>query len=344
MIIIHAYCSYKSSPIGFAYGSYKYNPDKDTPFYYLNNNDNNSFILSSFEDGKIRRACGKLPDSKRYIFLVRKMKHDYGLGHDVFGRDVDMNFAFEFDCFSEFKAFTTGFVDAEKKNSKQLYRELADCICPDMSVEIYKLSINKKVFDQWFSKMNEIEPSEKYNNLEERIKITASSSLVDYSRDIADIYQLSEQDLDGELIEIKRIKESADYIYPVKKNRDLLMTPLIEQSNLKKRVILGIVLLVVVFISLILFTIVRQYRGEEFNVRKKSNSSAHIIELNLECIVIGDAIEVCLSQDLKIIKCGFIRDLQAKKYKYYETLINIYIINPSLYWEGLFLLKTKLIT
>lgn len=341
MIIIHAYCSYKSSPIGFAYGSYKYSPAKDTPFYYLNNNDNNSFVLSSFEDGKIRRACGKLPDSGRYIFLVRKMKHDYGLGHDVFGRDVDMNFAFEFDQFDEFQAFTTGFVDAEKKNLKQLYRELADCICPDISVEIYKLSINKKAFDQWFRKMMEIEPSEKYNNLKERIKITASSSLVDYSRDIADIYQLSEQDLDGELIEIKRIKESADYIYPVKKNRDLPMTPLIEQSNLKKRVILGIVL-VVVLISLILFTIVRRYRSEEFNVRKNSNSSVQTIELNLECIVIGDAIEVCLSQDLKIVKCGFIPDLQAKRYQYYETLINIDIINPSLYWEGLFLLKRKL--
>lgn len=314
MIIIHVYCSYKSSPIGFAYGSYEYSAAKDTPFYYLNNNNNNSFVLSSFEDGRIRRTCGKIPDSMKYIFLVRKIKHDYGLEHEVFGRDVDMNFAFEFDHFKEFKAFTTGFVNAEKQNSKQLYRELADCICPDISVEIYKLSINKKVFDQWFCKMIETEPSEKYNNLEERIKITASSSLVDFSRDIVDIYQLSKKDLDGELIGVQRIKESADYIYPVKdpvkKNRDVPMIPLIEQSNLKKRVILGIVL-VVVLISLILFTIVRQYRSEEFNARKTTNSNIQTIEFNLECIVTGDAIEVSLNQDFKMVKCGFILDSQA---------------------------------
>ena len=74
-------------------------------------------------------------------------------------------------------------------------------------------------------------------------------------------------------------------------------------------------------------------------MRKNSNSSVQTIEFNLECIVIGDAIEVCLSQDLKIVKCGFIPYLQAKKYQYYETLINIDIISPSLYWEGLFFVK-----
>ena len=88
------------------------------------------------------------------------------------------------------------------------------------------------------------------------------------------------------------------------------MIPLIEQSNLKKRVILGIVL-VVVLISLILFTIVRQYRSEEFNARKTTNSNIQTIEFNLECIVTGDAIEVSLNQDFKMVKCGFILDSQA---------------------------------
>lgn len=307
MIIIHAYCSYKSSPVGFAYGSYEYSPAKDAPFYYLDHNYNNPFVLASFEDGIIRRACGKLPGSMNYIFLVRKMKHDYGLGHEEFGRDVDMNFAFEFDHFNEFKAFTTGFVHAEKKNSKQLYKELADCICPDLSVEIYKLSINKKIFDQWFCNMIETEPSEKYNKLKEEIRITALSSQTDYSQDIAELYQFK-TDLDGDSVEVRRMEESADYFYPVKKKQVLKMLPLIKQRKLKKRFILGIGFLIVVLIGWILFAITRQHRNDELIERKATYLDIQTMEFSVEGIVISDAIGVCLNQDLKMATCGFIPD------------------------------------
>ena len=115
MIIVHVYCSYKSSPIGFAYGTFEFMPDNDDANYYLSNANKNQFVLSSFEDGKIRRASGKCPGSSKYLFLVRKLKYDYGLSHTDFGRDVDMNFAFEFDSYDEYRRFSTNFLNFEKQ-------------------------------------------------------------------------------------------------------------------------------------------------------------------------------------------------------------------------------------
>lgn len=279
MIIIHSYCTYKFSAIGFVYGSYEYkdNLDKDMPFYKLTTSYNNPFVVSLFESGRIRRACGKLPENKNYIFLVKKMKYDYGLKHEAIGRDVDMNFAFEFDNFNEFKAFATGFDKAEKQDPKQLYKELADCICPDKSDVSYKQSINKEKFDKWFKKIIKTEPSVEYNNLMEKIKITASSSQVDYSQDITDICHLKTE-LNGEAVTIEKIKESADYIYPVKKNQLLLMRTLIKQLNLKERQGLLEKLLVVFLISCLLLAAINQYKSNKINERKTTNLSIQTFE------------------------------------------------------------------
>lgn len=286
MIIIHVYCSYKSSPIGFAYGSYEYSPAKEASFYCLNNEHNNSFVLSSFEDGKIRRACGKLPKSERYIFLIRKIKHDYGPKHEDFGRDVDMNLAFEFDTFSKFCAFATGFAQAEQQDAKQLYKSLADCIFPDASIEIYKLSIHKSVFDLWFGQMLKTEPDEDFHqfksNFKNKIKITASSSKTDYSQDILDIYQLPVTDSSGNPIRVKHM-EGADYLYPVKKNEKPSKTAAkstIQQP--KKKGIVWMILLVVILASWILFSVIKIYNGESSDSREATDLSMQSIEVNLD--------------------------------------------------------------
>lgn len=232
MIVVHVYCSYKLSPIGFAYGTFKYSPDNssDEKYYFLSQENNNTFVRNSFESGIIRRVYGKIPNKKKYIFLIRKLKYDYGKEYENFGRDVDMNFAFEFEDYNKFKTFKRNFEYYEKHDKKhdksEFYKKLADCIHPNKDISIFKLDINKKNFKALYDilieelaiingNVNESEGDKEKNELEkEQIKIITASKSIDYSQDIVKLYHLKvDKDID-----IKR-DNSAEYIYPVKKNQ-----------------------------------------------------------------------------------------------------------------------------
>lgn len=219
MIKVHSYCSYKHSPSGFVYGSFEVGEKTDNADYYLSDENNNSIVQTAFENGIIRRLCGKIPDSHNYIFLIRKLKYNYGNDHSDIGREVQMNFAFEFDSFSEFLSFICGYYSNEEQDAPALNHQLADCIIPDKSVDTYKYRISKNALTSWITSIKqplsnvENEQNKKYKN---SIYITASSANTDYTEQIQDLFKfpnlISEQP-----VELRRENNSANYYYPIKK-------------------------------------------------------------------------------------------------------------------------------
>jgi hypothetical protein len=219
VIKIHSYCSYKHSPSGFVYGSFLVGEKADNSDYCPSEENNANIVQTAFENGIIRRLCGKIPDSYRYIFLVRKLKYNYGNDHSDIGREVQMNFGFEFDSFDEFLSFVCGFINAEEQDAQTLYHQLADCVIPDESVKTYKYRISKKTLDLWIASIKQPlsnNENEQYKKYKKGIYITASSTSTDYTEEISSLFEFPNT-INEQPVELCREKNTANYYYPLKK-------------------------------------------------------------------------------------------------------------------------------
>ncbi len=219
MITVHSYCSYKHSPSGFVYGSFRFEESAAADSYRLSNDNNIPVVRSAFENGIIRKVCGKIPGSSKYVFLVRKLKHGYGNAHDDIGREVQMNFAFEFDSFDEFHSFASGYLNAEKQDAAVLYKKLADCIIPDKSIENYNYRIPMAAFNSWIKSIKQHSTAgQELNDCKESICITTSSKSMDYTEEIKKIFNFPPA-VNGQSVELCRIADTSDYRYPCKKKQ-----------------------------------------------------------------------------------------------------------------------------
>lgn len=220
MIKVHVYCSYKLSSSGFQYGVFEYLPYEDKKSYLLSDEKKLPIISSSFNYGIVKRVIGKLPNEKKYIFLFKKLSYVYDKEHEDVGGDVMMNMAFEFDKFKEFSLFVSSFESEEKNNKEKLAEELADCIQPDISIETYKLSINKTKFDIWLQEKLSGKENDNHKRYNDKILIFTNSKETDYKAELQnDIYRFPETNNDGNIIGIDNYKEKKDcYYYPAKKN------------------------------------------------------------------------------------------------------------------------------
>ncbi len=285
MITVHSYCSYKNSPSGFVYGSFKIDEPADNDSYLLSDKYNRPFVRSAFECGIIRRVSGKIPNSSKYIFLVRKLKYDYGNDHDDVGREVQMNFAFEFDTFDEFSSFVSGYSNAESQNASALYKHLADCIIPDTGIETYKYRISKGEFESWIELISQ-GSSQKQDKFRDRICITTSSKSTDYTENISKIFNFPYA-VNGEPVEWCRNEATGDYVYPCKKK------PL-DRWKSKLRPILLVTVLVLFVLVLILLSLFGIHTKDADKKSVKAKNTGDIIcEQNIDLTQCSDIAYYC---------------------------------------------------
>ena len=253
MIIVHSYCSYKHSPSGFVYGSFVVDETNNTD-YYLSDSNNAEIVQIAFENGIIRRLCGKRPDSESFIFLVRKLKYNYGNDYSDIGREVQMNLGFEFDSSDEFLSFVCGFCKTEESDAPALYKQLADCVIPDKSVEPYNYRISKRIIDSWIDSIKQPlsnDENKQFSKYKNRIYITAASSSTDYTEEIRALFSFPDS-INGRFVEFCREESSPKYYYPhySQKKKNIQQNGLAYQ---KKRIqLLVLIVLVLIILSLLL--------------------------------------------------------------------------------------------
>lgn len=212
MIIVHSYCSYKMSQLGFVYGTFAIDDMTVEGRYFLSDKYNDSVISNSFVNGNVTGVYGRIPGKKeRYIFMVKTLYYDYGTEHDNFGRTVSMNLAFEFDDYNEFNRFWCAFGSA----SSDLHgKELANCLIPDVSVGTYRLTFDKNCLNKWLSsKMSACSIND--SGLKDKLMITTVSDSTDYTEELNRLYNFPSVYKNSE-VEIGRC-DGKEYEYPKKK-------------------------------------------------------------------------------------------------------------------------------
>ena len=146
----YVYCSYKFSPVGFQMGTITYDAAQ-SDFYFPNNTSLNDFVVNAFEQGFVSKAYGLIPDSTKYILLVKKLQKN-DVDDPTEGMiDIYMNFAFEFDNFDEFNNFSGNF--NALMSEKTAAEECAKFIVPDRNVETFALKIDAKIFNNFVKRM-----------------------------------------------------------------------------------------------------------------------------------------------------------------------------------------------
>lgn len=147
-MIAHIYASYKCSPVGFNLGSITYQEGK-TDNYYLSYRGESELIYRVFEQGFISSAEGRLPNSTRWLLLVKDLAYTYS-EHPEFGKTVDINIAFEFDNVDEYVRFASGY---KSFSNDTISEKMASFIIPDKNDKEYALHIDAVSFNSFVKEM-----------------------------------------------------------------------------------------------------------------------------------------------------------------------------------------------
>lgn len=103
-MIIHSYCSYTYSAVGFQYGTYNVSAPSLDGDFSDSEDQKLSIISAAFDSGMIRELHGKYNDY--YLYLVKKLKYespdDIEVGKELF---INIAFSFSLDEKEEFYAF-----------------------------------------------------------------------------------------------------------------------------------------------------------------------------------------------------------------------------------------------
>lgn len=146
----YVYCSYKFSPVGFQIGTIKYDAAQKN-FYVPTQNNLDNFVIRAFEEGIVRKVYGLIPDSNKYIFLVKKLQQNNVDDPNEGMIDFYMNFAFEFDNFNDYNNFCGNFNKLLEEGTAA--EECAKFIVPDRQVETFALKINAEAFNSFIKEM-----------------------------------------------------------------------------------------------------------------------------------------------------------------------------------------------
>ena len=146
----YVYCSYKFSPVGFQIGTITYDAAQKN-FYVPTKDALDDFVVKAFEQGFVKKMYGLIPESRKYIFLVKKLQQNNVEDPNEGTIDFYMNFAFEFDSFGEFNNFCGNF--EELLESERAGEECAKFIVPDRTVETFALKMDAATFNGFMDKM-----------------------------------------------------------------------------------------------------------------------------------------------------------------------------------------------
>ncbi len=172
----YVYCSYKFSPAGFKIGTITYDAAQKG-FYLPTKTRLNKFVVNAFEEGIVSKIYGRLPDSGKYTFLVKNLKQtdidDPKLGLI----DFQMNFAFEFDTFTEFNNFCGNFNALAEDGL--IAAKCAKFIVPDKNVETFALKIDAAAFNDFVEEM--LSPSDG-EQIDKKIFVEVISAKIENSK------------------------------------------------------------------------------------------------------------------------------------------------------------------
>lgn len=146
----YVYCSYKFSPVGFQIGTIKYDAAQKN-FYVPTKNNLDNFVVKAFEEGFVRKVYGLIPNSDKYIFLVKKLQQNNVDDSNEGMIDIYMNFALEFDNFGDFNNFCGNFNELLEEGTAA--SECAKFIVPDRQVETFALKIDAEAFNSFIKEM-----------------------------------------------------------------------------------------------------------------------------------------------------------------------------------------------
>ena len=193
MITIHAYCSYRLSPVGYRYGVLRYPVSGGGDYCALAPPEESPamrFVKTAFDNGFITNVRGKIPGTESYVFLVKRYHHSYLEGHADIGKDVSMNMAFEFGEFNDYKRFTTSFNRKLKDDEAELKREMADMIHPDYAVSHYGLDIRREKLDAFMSEMLNTQSDAQPSDPIEKTAFYVLSAQKDYCEELTQLFGL----------------------------------------------------------------------------------------------------------------------------------------------------------
>lgn len=226
MITVHSYTSYKLSAKGFEYGAFVYDRSQESnENYKLSSSGRSRLADTAFSSGIIRKVCGKIPASSRYIILVKRINHIFQNKKDDFGKDISINIAFEFDEPEQFSRFTLAFNSALNENPEKLSEEMAGFIRPDPDINYYGYDIDRKRFNCFMEKMLSEAVNPDFASENERflqkygssLSMTAISPNTDYTADINRLFGFDSGGEDGFPLEITHSTGSVHYFIAQKK-------------------------------------------------------------------------------------------------------------------------------
>jgi len=239
---IYVYCSYKLSPVGFKLGTIDYNCDKDEDFCYLPKDENiNCYVEKAFCEGIIKKISGKLPNSEKYIYMIKKIHYTNTNSSEDMGSNKKGNFAFEFDSYDEYKMFS------DKPNIDKLAEIMDKFIVPDLNVEenSYALKIKHKELTEFINLLkNDKSKHQRKDDKDDFVVELRSKS--DYIQKISNIFDLQFSKSDYEYIYNPNNKDMKNNLSEKKKKRTILI------RVKAAAIILAILMLIVLLIKLIL--------------------------------------------------------------------------------------------
>lgn len=197
MITIHAYCSYRLSPVGYHYGVLRYPVSGGGDYCALappEESPATRFVKTAFDNGFITNVRGKIPGTESYVFLVKRYHHSYLEGHADIGKDVSMNMAFEFGEFNDYQRFAKSFERKLNDSEAELKRQMADMIHPDYAVPDYALNINRENLDAFMSEMLNAQSGAQPGDPIEKTAFFVLSAQKDYCDELTQLFGLDSVD------------------------------------------------------------------------------------------------------------------------------------------------------
>lgn len=219
-MVIHSYCSYTYSAVGYQYGTYNVSTPSADGDFSDTENQKLSIISAAFDSGMIRELYGKYNDY--YLYLVKKLKYesldDIEVGKELF---INIAFSFSLDEKEEFYAFKEN-ISALSNDEKA--ERIATLFIIDTASK-FGLKIDSHAVQMFVTEMEKDCSSEIQPNDNDVLSIKCIAADKNYSEKLANALHLPAEYLS---------QDDADpkcYLYP--KKRDAVAD--VSTNNLRKK-------------------------------------------------------------------------------------------------------------
>lgn len=210
MLKVYVYCSYRSSPVGFAIGAVDYD-GKNSEDYLIPTLKcaTNNAVKGCFENDLINKAYGKLPQESRYIYVIKSLECDFtnedGMPSKKYG-----NFAFET---TDAKVYNDIANNIQNISKNKLCGFMNKFLIPDSNVVDLALKLDAKAFREF---MNEL-LSDTNGSCDDNFIVETLPYKTDYSSKLSQILGFNMFKKNERMYEFKKKIQSQHQTSPLKK-------------------------------------------------------------------------------------------------------------------------------